>query len=259
MVDSVITWNLEPVLAQRGLSTADLARRGDLEDGPSRAALYRLSAAQPERINLKTLDWLCQALDVPPTDLLTWSPDRGDTPEVESPDPPAGTVIAHALAAARAARAEAEADEKARRQMINRAIDWFEEQCGEVLTPALAHALGAHPTDEPFASMRWYLTRRGEKALEITLEGSSFRVAPQMGPDRPELAANLHGYAVSNDQAFSLLAARDRGSSDVHVVFSLLDGPGGSAGFHDPLSLGRHLINDPHRYLWDDVVLHRAD
>jgi len=75
----VIEWRLQACMAEAGVRFAtDLHRRlvealGE-DASPSEAHVSRLVRARPGRLNLATLEALCQALDCTPGDLLRYRP-----------------------------------------------------------------------------------------------------------------------------------------------------------------------------------------
>ena len=67
---------LDRVLAERGVSSRELARRV----GISEVNLSRIKTGKVSAIRFSTLEALCRELDCQPGDLLEYVPDEGEAP-----------------------------------------------------------------------------------------------------------------------------------------------------------------------------------
>ena len=79
MPDTMIVNRLSRILGERRMSIAELQRR----TGLSYVTLHHLYSDRSERVDFKTLDRICGALDVQPGDILEYRP---DPPSSAGPD-----------------------------------------------------------------------------------------------------------------------------------------------------------------------------
>lgn len=73
MVQKVIRWNLKEVMASRDMTNKRLAELTGMQ--PVSISQLR-SRREPTRIDVNTLDKLCEALDCLPGDLIQYIPDK---------------------------------------------------------------------------------------------------------------------------------------------------------------------------------------
>ena len=72
--DMAIKWKLNQIMFEQGVKNKDLKRLTGLH--PNTISKLKNSRNMPNRLEHKTLDLLCRALNVTPGDLMVFEPDE---------------------------------------------------------------------------------------------------------------------------------------------------------------------------------------